>query len=122
MRWPTRLSQQLILSLTVVVALVVVTNGVLAVRQAETQLQASMLQGAEQVSGAIASSTWHAMLADERESAYEVMKTIAREAAASPDLLKDAPHHRPVRRLDEVKAAKEPIVKHAFAERVPTGA
>ena len=50
------------------------------------------------------------------------MKTIAREAAESPELLKDAPHSRPVRRLDEVKAAKEPIVKHAFAERVATGA
>jgi glycine dehydrogenase subunit 2 len=46
-----------------------------------------------------------------------VMRTIAREAAESPELLKDAPHHRPVRRLDEVKAAKEPIVKHAFGER-----
>jgi len=46
-----------------------------------------------------------------------VMKTIAREAAESPEVLKDAPHSRPVRRLDEVKAAKEPIVKHAFPER-----
>jgi glycine dehydrogenase subunit 2 len=50
------------------------------------------------------------------------MKTIAREAAESPELLKGAPHSRPVRRLDEVKAAKEPIVKHAFPERVTTGA
>ncbi len=51
-----------------------------------------------------------------------VMKTIAREAADDPELLKGAPHARPVRRLDEVKAAKEPIVKHAFPEQVPTGA
>ena len=51
----------------------------------------------------------------ERLDAFvEVMKTIAREAAESPELLKDAPHERPVRRLDEVKAAKEPIVRHAF--------
>ena len=77
MHWPTRLSQKLILSLTVVVTLVVVANGVAAVRSAETQLQATMLQGAEQISGAIASATWHAMLADDRESAYQVMKTIA---------------------------------------------
>ncbi|MBK8597272.1 MAG: HAMP domain-containing protein [Holophagales bacterium] len=77
MRWPTRLSQKLILSLTVVVTLVVVANGIFAVRSAETQLQASMLQGAEQLSGAIASATWHAMLADNRESAYQVMQTIA---------------------------------------------
>jgi glycine dehydrogenase subunit 2 len=54
----------------------------------------------------------------ERLDAFvEVMKTIAREAAESPELLKEAPHSRPVRRLDEVKAAKEPIVKHAFDER-----
>ena len=43
-----------------------------------------------------------------------VMKEIAREAAVSPQLLKDAPHSRPVRRLDEVKAAREPVVRHAF--------
>ena len=77
MHWPTRLSQKLILSLTVVVTLVVVANGVIAVRSAETQLQASMLQGVDQLSGAIASATWHAMLADNREAAYQVMETIA---------------------------------------------
>ena len=77
MRWPTRLSQKLILSLTVVVTLVVVANGIFAVRSAETQLQATMLQGADQLSGTIASATWHAMLADHRESAYQVMQTIA---------------------------------------------
>jgi len=31
-------------------------------------------------------------------------------------LLKDAPHHRPVRRLDEVRAAKHPIVKYGFEQ------
>ena len=77
MHWPTRLSQKLILSLTVVVTLVVVANGIFAVRSAETQLQATMLQGVDQLSGAIASATWHAMLADNRESAYQVMETIA---------------------------------------------
>ncbi len=77
MRWPKRLSQKLILSLTIVVSLVIVANGVFAVRSAETQLQAAMLQNVDQISGAIASSTWHAMLADNRESAYQVMQTIA---------------------------------------------
>jgi glycine cleavage system protein P-like pyridoxal-binding family len=42
------------------------------------------------------------------------MLAIAREAAESPELLKDAPHHRPVRRLDEVRAAKNPVVKYGF--------
>ena len=43
-----------------------------------------------------------------------VMHQIAREAADSPEVLHDAPHSRPVRRLDEVRAAKEQIVRHAF--------
>jgi glycine dehydrogenase subunit 2 len=46
----------------------------------------------------------------------EAMRQIAREAAANPELLKDAPHTRPVRRLDEVRAAKEPVVRFDFGE------
>jgi len=44
----------------------------------------------------------------------DVMHQIAREAVDSPEVLHDAPHSRPVRRLDEVRAAKEQIVRHAF--------
>jgi glycine dehydrogenase subunit 2 len=44
----------------------------------------------------------------------EAMLAIADEAAADPQVLKDAPHHRPVRRLDEVKAAKRAVVKYGF--------
>jgi glycine dehydrogenase subunit 2 len=44
------------------------------------------------------------------------MLAIAREAGEESKLLKDAPHHRPVRRLDEVKAAKLAIVKYGFDE------
>jgi glycine dehydrogenase subunit 2 len=46
----------------------------------------------------------------------DAMLEIAREAATEPELLKDAPHHRPVRRLDEVRAAKQPVVKYGFDE------
>jgi glycine dehydrogenase subunit 2 len=46
----------------------------------------------------------------------DAMLTIAREAAEEPELLKEAPHHRPVRRLDEVRAAKRPVVKYGFEE------
>ncbi len=46
----------------------------------------------------------------------EAMLAIAREAEESPQLLKDAPHSRPVRRLDEVKAAKLAVVKYGFEE------
>jgi glycine cleavage system P protein (glycine dehydrogenase) subunit 2 len=44
------------------------------------------------------------------------MLAIAREAAESPEVLKEAPHGRPVRRLDEVRAAKQPILRYAFDE------
>jgi glycine dehydrogenase subunit 2 len=46
----------------------------------------------------------------------DAMLAIAREAAEEPELLKEAPHHRPVKRLDEVRAAKHPIVKYGFEE------
>jgi glycine dehydrogenase subunit 2 len=46
----------------------------------------------------------------------EAMLAIAREAEESPELLKDAPHDRPVRRLDEVKAAKRAVVRYAFED------
>ena len=44
----------------------------------------------------------------------DAMLAIARESAEDPDLLKTAPHGRPVKRLDEVRAAKHPIVKYGF--------
>jgi glycine dehydrogenase subunit 2 len=44
----------------------------------------------------------------------EAMLAIAREAAERPELLREAPHDQPVRRLDEVRAAKRPILRHGF--------
>jgi len=38
---------------------------------------------------------------------------IAEEARTDPDLLRSAPHHAPVKRLDEVKAAKDLILCYA---------
>jgi len=46
----------------------------------------------------------------------DAMLAIAREAAEDVEILKSAPHHRPVRRLDEVRAAKNPVVKYGFEE------
>ena len=40
----------------------------------------------------------------------EVMKTIAKEAHDDPALLHDAPHVTPVKRLDEVRAAKQLVL------------
>ncbi len=53
----------------------------------------------------------------------DAMLAIAREAADSPELLHDAPHSRVVRRLDEVRAAKHPVLRHQFGEQaVPVDA
>jgi glycine dehydrogenase subunit 2 len=46
----------------------------------------------------------------------DAMLAIAAEAAEDPQLLKDAPHDRPVRRLDEVRAAKHLVVKYEFEQ------
>jgi glycine dehydrogenase subunit 2 len=46
----------------------------------------------------------------------DAMLAIVDEAARSPEVLKQAPHHRPVRRLDEVRAAKRPIVRYLFED------
>ncbi len=56
----------------------------------------------------------------ERLDAFvDAMRQIVREAAEDPELLRTAPHTRPVRRLDEVRAAKEPVVKHDFGGERP---
>jgi glycine cleavage system P protein (glycine dehydrogenase) subunit 2 len=46
----------------------------------------------------------------------DAMVAIAREAAEQPELLKEAPHNRPVQRLDEVKAAKRAVVRYRFED------
>jgi glycine dehydrogenase subunit 2 len=40
----------------------------------------------------------------------DAMKKIAEEAHTHPDLLHEAPHNTPIGRLDEVRAAKQPIL------------
>ncbi|GAB1421107.1 aminomethyl-transferring glycine dehydrogenase subunit GcvPB [Anaerolineales bacterium] len=40
----------------------------------------------------------------------DVKKKIAKEARESPELLKEAPHHTPVRRIDEIRAAKQLVL------------
>ncbi|NLO05333.1 MAG: aminomethyl-transferring glycine dehydrogenase subunit GcvPB [candidate division WS1 bacterium] len=41
----------------------------------------------------------------------EMMQEIAQDAAGRPDLLHEAPHETPVRRVDEVAAARKPILR-----------
>ena len=53
----------------------------------------------------------------ERLDAFvDAMRAIAREAEESPDVVHEAPHGRPVRRLDEVRAAKHPVVRYLFED------
>jgi glycine dehydrogenase subunit 2 len=46
----------------------------------------------------------------------EAMLAIAREAAEDPDVIRAAPHDRPVGRLDEVRAAKRLVLKYGFEQ------
>src|SRR5450631_1878639 len=72
-----RLAHRLILPLTVIVVIIAAVSGLITARSQERQLLNSMILGADQLSRGIASSTWHAMLADNRDAAYSVMQTIA---------------------------------------------
>lgn len=42
----------------------------------------------------------------------DVMRVVANEAKSDPDLVKNAPYNTVVKRLDEAKAARNPIVKY----------
>jgi glycine dehydrogenase subunit 2 len=46
----------------------------------------------------------------------DAMLAIAREAAEEPEVVKAAPASRPIGRADEVKAAKQPVVRYLFDE------
>lgn len=74
---PKRLALKLIFSLTIIVVLVESVSAYLNTKRQEKELLAAMILGADQLSRSITSATWHAMLADHRSAAYEVMQTIA---------------------------------------------
>lgn len=48
----------------------------------------------------------------ELEAFVQAMVAIAQEAKENPELVKSAPHTTPVRRLDEVRAARQPRVRY----------
>jgi glycine dehydrogenase subunit 2 len=48
---------------------------------------------------------------DELDAFIAAMRAIAREARETPDLVKGAPYGTPVRRLDEVRAARQPVLR-----------
>ena len=74
---PRRLGRKLMLSITMIVIIVAAVSGLVNVKTEERQLLDTMVLGADQLSKGITSATWHAMLDDHREAAYEVMQTIA---------------------------------------------
>src|SRR5579863_5177349 len=74
---PRRLARKLTFSITIIVIIVAAVSGLVNVRTEKAQLLNAMVLGADQLSRAITSATWHAMLDDHREAAYQVMQTIA---------------------------------------------
>jgi hypothetical protein len=81
---PRRLARKLILSITVIVLIVAAVSGLVNIKTEERQLLNTMLLGAGQLSKGITSATWHAMLDDHREAAYQVMQTIALKTGHRP--------------------------------------
>ena len=65
--------------MTLIVIVVSAISGLITVRTEQRHLLNAMVTGADQLSKSITSATWHAMLDDHREAAYEVMQTIGRE-------------------------------------------
>jgi glycine dehydrogenase subunit 2 len=47
----------------------------------------------------------------ELDDFVEAMEAIAREAEENPELVKGAPYTTPVRRCDEARAARQPILR-----------
>ncbi len=48
---------------------------------------------------------------DELDAFIAAMRAIAREAREAPDVVRSAPYSTPVRRLDEVRAARQPVLR-----------
>lgn len=48
---------------------------------------------------------------EQLDAFVDTMRKIAEEAESNPELLKDAPHDTPIRRVDEATAARSPILR-----------
>ncbi len=49
------------------------------------------------------------------DALISALREAVADAARDPELLHSAPHVTPVRRLDEVRAARQPVLRHRFA-------
>ena len=72
-----KLGAKLIVSLTVLIVAISCISGYLNLRAQKRRMLDTMILGADQLSRSITSSTWHAMLDDDRKAAYEIMRVIA---------------------------------------------
>ena len=63
------------------------------------------------VSGALMIEPTESEPKEELDAFCEAMLAIARECAERPELVRSAPHTTPVRRLDEAKAARQPVLR-----------
>lgn len=79
LRAPQRLAIRLILYLVLVVAVVAGGSAWMDLRNQELLLRNQMTMASEQLSNAIVNATWHAMLEDRRDAAYEIMRSVARQ-------------------------------------------
>jgi two-component system, NtrC family, sensor kinase len=74
---PRRLAFKLSLSLTIIAVLIASISGYLNWRDQKRRILEAMILGADQLSKGITSATWHAMRADDRAAAFQIMQTIA---------------------------------------------
>jgi glycine dehydrogenase subunit 2 len=63
------------------------------------------------VSGALMIEPTESEPKEELDAFCEAMLAIAREAEERPELVRSAPHTTPVRRLDEARAARQPVLR-----------
>jgi two-component system NtrC family sensor kinase len=80
---PSSLARKLVVPLTALVVLVATTSGILRTSAVERGYHETMIAGADQLSRSLVSATWHAMLADDRQAAYDTMRTVAQQQGIS---------------------------------------
>jgi two-component system, NtrC family, sensor kinase len=82
-RPPRPLSQTLLVPLCALVVLIAAVSGIVRIGAVEHGYHETMIVGADQLSRGLASATWHAMLADDRQAAYDTMQVVARQPGIS---------------------------------------
>jgi two-component system NtrC family sensor kinase len=76
---PRPLNQKLLVPLVGLVVLVAAVSGFVRIAAVERGYHETMIVGADQLSRGLTSATWHAMLADDRQAAYDTMQVVARQ-------------------------------------------